>query len=97
MKVRFGTLKAEMVKIRREQISIKEGQSEVREKMKAIETECEEVKEEMKVVMQQSVSTHLRLGLMFNILKAREDGDFAKAAHLTQLLRFDLDFIHQFI
>ncbi|XP_022718140.1 uncharacterized protein LOC111276653 isoform X2 [Durio zibethinus] len=87
MNNRFRLLKAETEEISREQKSIKAGQSQVQEKFKAIGKECEELKREVNVVMRQSALTHLRLHLMFNIFKAREDGDLAKAAHLTHLLR----------
>ena len=73
--------------ISNDQKSIKEGQSQVREKLKAIEKECEVLREETKLMIQQSALTQLRLALMLNILKAREEGDFAKAAQITQLLR----------
>ena len=76
-----------MEEISNAQKSIKEGQSQVREKLKAIEMECEVLREETKLMIQQSALTQLRLALMLNILKAREEGDFAKAAQITQLLR----------
>ncbi|XVE74305.1 hypothetical protein DITRI_Ditri12bG0006300 [Diplodiscus trichospermus] len=38
-------------------------------------------------LIQQSALTQLRLALMLNIVKARDEGDFAKAAQITQLLR----------
>ena len=76
-----------MEEISKEQKSIKEGQSQVREKINAIETECELLQEETKLMIQRSALTQLRLVLMLNILKAREEGDFAKAAQFTQLLQ----------
>ncbi|KAL4324059.1 hypothetical protein GQ457_11G011820 [Hibiscus cannabinus] len=82
--------KAAKVKLRRlvkEQNNIREGQSQVREKLKAVETECEALREESKLMIQQSVGTQIRLALMLNILKAREEGDLAKAARFTDLLR----------
>ncbi|OMO63606.1 hypothetical protein COLO4_32294 [Corchorus olitorius] len=76
-----------MKNISKDQQSIKEGQIQVREKFKAIEEECEQLRAETSKIIRQSANTQIRLSLMFNILKAREQGDFAKAAHLTQLLR----------
>ncbi|KAK8479272.1 hypothetical protein V6N13_031757 [Hibiscus sabdariffa] len=78
--------KAAKVKHRRlvkEQNNIRQ----VREKLKAVETECEALREESKLMIQQSVGTQIRLALMLNILKAREEGDLAKAARFTDLLR----------
>ncbi|XP_039003600.1 uncharacterized protein LOC120130438 [Hibiscus syriacus] len=80
-------LKVEMEDIRKEQKSIKEAQSQLREKLTATRTECEVLREETKLMIQRSASTQLRLSLMFNIIKAREDADFDKAAHFTLLLR----------
>ncbi|XVF77994.1 hypothetical protein PTKIN_Ptkin14bG0092700 [Pterospermum kingtungense] len=77
----------EMEEISKEQESIKEGQRQVREKFEAIEGECEQLRKQTNKIIQQSANTQIRLALMFNILRAREEGDFAKATHLTQLLR----------
>ncbi|XP_039013572.1 uncharacterized protein LOC120143277 [Hibiscus syriacus] len=71
----------------KERKSIKEAQSQVREKLAAVGMECQVLQEETKLMIQRSASTQLRLSLMFNIIKAREDGDFDKAAHITILLR----------
>ncbi|KAK8542537.1 hypothetical protein V6N13_136890 [Hibiscus sabdariffa] len=84
--------KATKVKLRRlimeqSNIRLREGHSQVREKLKAVETECEALREESKLMIQQSVGTQIRLALMLNILKAREEGDLAKAARFTDLLR----------
>ncbi|XP_017980036.1 PREDICTED: uncharacterized protein LOC18507232 isoform X2 [Theobroma cacao] len=87
LKVKYGRLKADIEEIGKEQKSIKEGQSQVREKFKAIEMECQMLKKETELIIQRSALTRLRLALLFHILKAREEGDFAKAAQLTQLLR----------
>ena len=76
-----------MEEISKEQESIKEGQRWVREKFEAIEEECEQLRKETTEMIKQSAITQIRLALMFNILKAREEGNFAKASHLTQLLR----------
>ena len=67
-----------MEEISKEQNSIKKAQSEVRGKLKAFEMECEELQEETKFMIQRSALTQVRLALMFNILKARQEGDFVK-------------------
>ncbi|GMI78868.1 hypothetical protein HRI_001556100 [Hibiscus trionum] len=80
-------LKTEMRKISEEQSSIKAQQRQVKEKFEAIESECKTLRQETILVMQQSACTKLRLALMFQILKARENNDFATAADLTLALR----------
>ncbi|KAK6244247.1 hypothetical protein QUC31_010656 [Theobroma cacao] len=80
-------LKVETNEIRKEQEIIKRGQREVREKFEAIHYECEQLRTETDLIIKQSRNTRLRLGLMFQILRARESNDFNKAASLTQLLR----------
>ncbi|KAL4325803.1 hypothetical protein GQ457_11G011830 [Hibiscus cannabinus] len=87
MRKRLGRLKVEMEDISREQQSIKEGQSQVRAKFNAVEEEYEQLRNETNQIIQQTANTQLRLGLMFSILKAREQGDLGKAAQLTALLR----------
>ncbi|XWS27583.1 hypothetical protein CRYUN_Cryun26dG0128800 [Craigia yunnanensis] len=76
-----------MKEISKEQQIIKEGQKQVREKFKAIEEGCEQLRQETNQIIRQSANTQIRLGLMFNVLKAREQGDFARAAQFTRLLR----------
>ncbi|XVE95836.1 hypothetical protein REPUB_Repub02eG0167900 [Reevesia pubescens] len=80
-------IKVETNEIRREQEDIKRGQREVREKFEAIQIECEELRKQTELITKQSLNTQLRLGLMFQILRARETNDFNKAASLTQVLR----------
>ncbi|XVF77977.1 hypothetical protein PTKIN_Ptkin14bG0091200 [Pterospermum kingtungense] len=87
LKVKCKRLKEEMEDISKEQKSIKEGQAQIGEKLKAIEMECKVLQEETKVMVQRSAATQFRLALMLNIYKAREEGDLAKAAQITQLLR----------
>ncbi|XWS27591.1 hypothetical protein CRYUN_Cryun26dG0129600 [Craigia yunnanensis] len=84
---RMKILRVEMEEISLEQKKIKEGQRQVREKFEAIELECEQLRKETILITQQSVSTQIRLALMFEILKAREDHDFSKASQLTCALR----------
>ncbi|XWS62355.1 hypothetical protein CRYUN_Cryun06bG0003700 [Craigia yunnanensis] len=87
MQERFKMLKTEMEEIGEEQKNIREGQRQVREKFEAIESECEQLKTETKMMIQQSAITQFKIALMFRILKAREECDFATAANLTLLLR----------
>ncbi|XVF77982.1 hypothetical protein PTKIN_Ptkin14bG0092200 [Pterospermum kingtungense] len=87
MRVRFRRLKMEMEEISKEQESIKEGQRQVQEKFEAIEEEYEQLWKQTNEIIQQTTNAQIRLALMFNIVRAREEGDFAKATHLTQLLR----------
>ncbi|KAK8579364.1 hypothetical protein V6N13_142568 [Hibiscus sabdariffa] len=87
MTARFKRLKTEMAEISIEQEVIKEGQRQVRTKIEDINEECEQLREATKQIIQQSANTQIRLAIMFNILKAREEGDFAKTRQLTQLLR----------
>ncbi|EOY20397.1 Uncharacterized protein TCM_046287 [Theobroma cacao] len=87
MRRRFKKLKEQMKEISKEQQSIREGQRQVAVKFKAIEEECEQLRKETHQIIRQSANTQIRLSLMFNILMAREQGDFSKAANLTQLLR----------
>ncbi|XVE74315.1 hypothetical protein DITRI_Ditri12bG0007100 [Diplodiscus trichospermus] len=84
---RMKRLKVEMEEISEEQKMIKEGQRQVREKFEAIELECEQLRKETVLITQQSVSAQIRLALMFQILKARENQDFSKASQLTCALR----------
>ncbi|OMO63623.1 hypothetical protein COLO4_32287 [Corchorus olitorius] len=87
LSVRMKKLRSEMVEISEEQQKIKEGQRQVREKFEAIEFECDQLRKETNLILKQSVSTQIRLAFMFQILKARENGEFDKAAQLTSSLR----------
>ncbi|XP_007022514.2 PREDICTED: uncharacterized protein LOC18594810 [Theobroma cacao] len=87
LNTRMKRLRVEMEEISEEQKKIKDGQRQVREKFEAIELECEQLRKETKLITQQSLSTQIRLALMFQILKARENHDFSKASQLTCVLR----------
>ncbi|XP_022717587.1 uncharacterized protein LOC111276077 isoform X2 [Durio zibethinus] len=87
LNLRMKMLRVEMEEISEDQKKIKEGQRLVREKFEAIELECEQLRKETVLITQQSVSTQIRLTLMFQILKARENHDFSKASQLTCVLR----------
>ncbi|GKV36067.1 hypothetical protein SLEP1_g44242 [Rubroshorea leprosula] len=80
-------LKKEMEEIGEEQKQIREGQRQVREKFEAMEEECKQLREETRQITMQSKNTQLRLALMFQILKARENNDLVRATELTRFLR----------
>ncbi|GMI90049.1 hypothetical protein HRI_002674200 [Hibiscus trionum] len=84
---RIRKLKSDMVDIGEEQKDIKEGQRQVREKFEAIESQCDQLRKETNQIMHQSMNTQIRLALMFQILKARENQEPDKAAQLTCALR----------
>ena len=87
-KIRIKRLRKEIEEISDEQKRIGEGQKQVREKFQIIESECEQLQKETRILIQQSASTKIRIALMFQILKARENKDFIKASQLTHVLRF---------
>ncbi|KAK8527011.1 hypothetical protein V6N13_084882 [Hibiscus sabdariffa] len=87
MRRRLIRLKKEKEEIRKEKESIEEGRRRVRERMEAVEEECKQITEETNEIIRQTATTRIRLALMFDILKARQGGDVAEAAHLTRLLR----------
>ncbi|XP_021282763.1 uncharacterized protein LOC110415428 isoform X2 [Herrania umbratica] len=80
-------LKREMKEIREQQNSIREGQRQVKERFDDVLSECEKLRDETQLITQQSICTGFRLALMFQILKARQNNDFTKAAQLTTSLR----------
>ncbi|KAK8579374.1 hypothetical protein V6N13_142578 [Hibiscus sabdariffa] len=84
---RIRKLKSDMVEISEEQKEIKEGQRQVREKFEAIESQYDQLRKETNQIMHQSVNTQIRLALMFQILKARENHQYDTAAKLTSALR----------
>ncbi|KAB5521674.1 hypothetical protein DKX38_025993 [Salix brachista] len=84
-------LKTDMVEIGEGQKRIREGQREIRQKFEEIESECRSLREETMNITRQSDYNQIRINLMFNILKARQDSDFARADHLTRLLREEME------
>ncbi|GMJ10503.1 hypothetical protein HRI_004719500 [Hibiscus trionum] len=88
---RMKRLRVEMKEISEEQGRIKEGQRQVKQKSEAIELECEQLRKEALLITQQSASTQLRLALMLQILKARENLELHKAAIFTHALRELID------
>ncbi|XP_040964874.1 uncharacterized protein [Gossypium hirsutum] len=83
----FERLKMDMKKTSKVQQSIKEGQGQVEAKFNAIEQECKQLRDEIDLMIRCSANTQIRLGLMFSILKARQQADFGTAAQLTGVLR----------
>ncbi|KAF9666967.1 hypothetical protein SADUNF_Sadunf16G0283600 [Salix dunnii] len=86
----MGLLKTDMVEIGEGQKRIREGQREIRQKFEEIESECRRLKEETMNIASQSDYNQIRINLMLGILKARQDNDFARADHLTRLLREEM-------
>ncbi|XP_022751620.1 uncharacterized protein LOC111300249 isoform X2 [Durio zibethinus] len=80
-------LRSDMEETSEEQKRIKQGQIQVREKLEAVELECEQLQKEIKLIMHQSLNTQIRLAFMFQILKARKNQEFDKAAKVTVALR----------
>ncbi|GMJ02850.1 hypothetical protein HRI_003954200 [Hibiscus trionum] len=80
-------IKVDIKELSEEQREMKERQRELREKIEAIDLQCEQLQKETKLIIQQSGRTQIRLALMFQILKARENLEFDKAAMLTAALR----------
>ncbi|KAE8692215.1 Heavy metal atpase 2 [Hibiscus syriacus] len=76
-----------MKEMSKEQESVKEVQRQVEANLRAFQEECDKLRDETSQIIRQSAHTRIRLALMFNILKAREQGDLAQAAQLTRSLR----------
>ncbi|GLT52396.1 hypothetical protein SLA2020_257430 [Shorea laevis] len=84
---RIMELKAEMEGISQEQKRVKEGQEEVREKLIKLGAECDQLRKETEFIFKQRAETQLRLNLIFEILKAKKDGNLSKVTNLTMNLR----------
>jgi hypothetical protein len=80
-------IRADMVEISEGQKRIREGQKEIRKRFQEISEEATKLREETNVISKQSSENQLRLDLMFQIVKARAENDYAKDALLTQTLR----------
>ena len=76
-----------MAEISKGQERIKEGQREIRQKFEERESEGRQLKEETMNIAKQSEWNQIRINLMFSILKARQENNFAHADNLTRLLR----------
>ncbi|XP_039072061.1 uncharacterized protein LOC120219312 [Hibiscus syriacus] len=87
MRKKFKWLKVDKKEIIKEQQSVKQVQRQVAANLRATQEECDKLRNETDQIIRQTAHTRARLALMFNILKAREQGDLAQAAQLTQSLR----------
>ncbi|KAK8647738.1 hypothetical protein V6N13_121465 [Hibiscus sabdariffa] len=87
MRKRFKKLRVDMKDMSKEQHNVKQMQSQVEARLRAVQEECDRLRDETDQIIRQSADTQARLALMFDILKARERGDFDKAAQLTRSLR----------
>ncbi|KAK8496296.1 hypothetical protein V6N13_100144 [Hibiscus sabdariffa] len=87
VRVQFKRVKAKMGKMKENGECLREEQREIRAKFGEMERQCVRVKEETEMIVQQTARTQIKLALMFNILKAREGGNFIEAAEFTKLLR----------
>ena len=85
---KIQSLKQNMVKIRMDQQRIREEQRNVRQRFGNIKQECDHLRKEINIIFKQATITTIKLALMFQILRAREVGNFFKTANLTHFLRF---------
>ena len=76
-----------MAEISKQHEEIKQGQKEMRERFEEIDSECEQLKKETEGVSHASDNVQLRLNTMLDILKARQEGGFAKVSDPTGSLR----------
>ena len=82
------SLKQNIVKTRIDQQRIRKGQMNVKQRFDSIKQECNHFKKEINIIFKQTTIIKIKLTLIFQILKAREVGDFFKATNLTHFLRF---------
>ncbi|XP_038710860.1 golgin subfamily A member 6-like protein 2 [Tripterygium wilfordii] len=87
IKERIERLKSEIAEISMEQKSIAEGQKQMRKKYEQIQREREKLWKEIELISQQSHGIRVRLNLMFEIMRARVENDYAKVTQLTLRLR----------
>lgn len=76
-----------MAEISKQHEEIKQGQKEMRERFEEIDSECEQLKKETEGVSHASDNVQLRLNIMLDILKARQEDGFAKVSDPTGSLR----------
>ncbi|KAH1121356.1 hypothetical protein J1N35_004516 [Gossypium stocksii] len=89
LRSRMKRIRSDMNEISEEQKEIRERQRQERVNFEAIELECEELKNQtILLIAQQIATTQIRLALMLQILKARENLEFDKAVMLTNALRY---------
>ncbi|GMI73527.1 hypothetical protein HRI_001022000 [Hibiscus trionum] len=75
-------------KMKLQMVKAKIGKAEENGKcLKEMERQGHRLRAETEMVMKQTARTQVKVALMFNILKAREGGDFIQAATLTRFLR----------
>ncbi|KAK8479274.1 hypothetical protein V6N11_064501 [Hibiscus sabdariffa] len=88
MEQKIQSLKRNMEKIRMDQQGIREEQTRVKQRFAIVKQQCEECREEINLISREATMTQLRVGLIFQIMRARKDGNFSKAHYLTRFLRF---------
>ncbi|KAE8679210.1 Detected protein of unknown function [Hibiscus syriacus] len=86
LKTRVQRIKADMGKIREDQKCIREEQRDIGEKFGDVRRQCHDLRLETQMIVKQSTFNRIRLSIMFNILRARQDGDFDKAAAFSGYL-----------
>ena len=77
-----------MGKVREDQKYIREEQKNIGKRFGEVKRQCDQLREETELIMKQSACTQIRLSLMFDILRARKDGDFDKAGTLAHVLKY---------
>ncbi|KAL4324804.1 hypothetical protein GQ457_11G011810 [Hibiscus cannabinus] len=86
LKRRVHRIKADMGRIREDQRRIREEQRSIGERFGDVKRQCHELRLETETILQQSALNRIRLRTMFSILRARQDGDFDKAAAFAAFL-----------
>ncbi|KAK5772258.1 hypothetical protein PVK06_048538 [Gossypium arboreum] len=86
LNAKFHGLKQDMGQIKEDQRCIRDEQRKIRERLEDVRRQCDEVRLESEAIAKQSAFNRIRLVVMFQIIKAREDGDFDKAALLCRFL-----------
>ncbi|MFQ6620444.1 hypothetical protein Gotur_001147 [Gossypium turneri] len=89
VRVEAKRLKAEMGKVREDQLCVREEQTKLITRFGEIERQYNELQQEAELIAKQSAMTGIKLRLMLGILKAREGGDLVQAADLTRFLGTD--------
>ncbi|KAF9666971.1 hypothetical protein SADUNF_Sadunf16G0284000 [Salix dunnii] len=87
--------KQRIFKMKTERRETMERLKQIWQKFVEIESECRRLKEETMNIASQSDYNQIRINLMLRILKARQDNDFARADHLTRLLREEMKKLEQ--
>ncbi|MBA0783427.1 hypothetical protein Gotri_001142, partial [Gossypium trilobum] len=75
-----------MGQIKEDQRCIRDEQRKIRGRLEDVRRQCDEVRLESEAIVKQSAFNRIRLVVMFQIIKAREDGDFDKVALLCRSL-----------